>query len=222
MRTYPRNPIPLFMTLSVLALATPAQAAPPDGWRLVASIGASHLPDQTTRISGTGDIDDTYRVQNDGGFSAGLGLRHGYGNGWETEIAWEYRSNDTELLPSAGGPALSGGNYASNTFFLNVRRYLGQVFGGEAYLGAGVFVMQELDIDYETTAGERSFEQGGAWGGQLLAGVVKPLDQHWFVGAEARVASLTGETLEAESGTGSLGPIDYEPVSVQLHLGWTF
>ncbi|MEM7376474.1 MAG: hypothetical protein AAF460_03100 [Pseudomonadota bacterium] len=213
---------PFAVALTAAVASVPALAEAPTGWRLVASVGASHLPDVSTEISGTGDIDGAYRVHNDGGFSGGLGLRHRYADGWESEIAWEYRSNDTELVPTGGGASLSGGNYASNTFFLNARRYLGPVLGGEGYLGVGVFITQELDIDYEPPGGERSFEQGGAWGAQLLGGVIRPISDRWFVGGELRVASLTGETLDAESGTGTVGPIDYEPVSLQVHLGWAF
>jgi outer membrane protein W len=88
-------------------------------------------------------------------------------------------------------------------------------------VGAGLAYLTEVDVDFESAGGERSFT-GDGFGVQLLAGARYDLGERWFVDAGLRYLAASSLDLEDEGGgTGSI-EADYEPWAVVLAVGRRF
>jgi len=87
-------------------------------WYLKPTVGLSQMGDQTGQTVGIGTVDGPAEVNLSSGFTPGLAVGYQYGNGWSAELAWEYRTNDSETT-LADGTFYPSGNYASNVFALN-------------------------------------------------------------------------------------------------------
>lgn len=193
------------------------------GWSVVPYAGYSILSDQSPLLTGAEVADGGSNVAVDDGFTAGLGLRYHYNSPWSAEIGWEYRSNDSTIT-DAQGNTLPGGNYASNIFYLNGRYDLPVDSGDwQLWVGGGVTVSQEIDLDSESAAGETSFSDGGSTGYQLMVGANRRLSPRWYLTTEIRYSDQQDLTLTAEAGgSGQVTAIDYSPLTLQLGIGYRF
>lgn len=209
------------LTCLLASLSTGSALA--EGWSLVPYIGGSIMDDQNGVFAGTENINDgSASVALDSGFVAGLGLRYDYADSpWIAEFAWEYRSNDSATSPAAGD-VLPGGNYASNTFFLNGRYVFANSRSWRPWIGAGLSYVQEIDLDSETANTERSFSSSGDVGFQVMAGIDYDVSDKFYLTSELRYSSLSGVDLEEEGGDGRLNDIDYNPITVGLGVGYRF
>lgn len=210
--------IRICLVIVLLGLSVPSLAEP--GWYLKPYGGFSSLSDSSgTREDGMAQSAD---VDLSGGFVSGLGVGYIYGDHWIAELAWEYRTNDSETS-FANGTVFDDGNYASNIFYLN-GYYLFDASGAwQPYLGAGVGWVQEIDIDLEGFGPEQSFSGDGEFVIQVMGGVNYMLNDRWAVNGELRYTSISEVDLEAESGaTGAIKGLDYEPVSVTLGVIYRF
>jgi len=207
---------------SSLVLDSQSTYASNEGWSVVPYFGFSQLGDQSPDISaqgiGTGEAD----VSLDSGFTAGLSLRYDYSNSrWRSEVGWEYRSNDSSIT-AGDGSTLSDGNYASNTFYVNGRYAL---MGGSRFtpwIGGGLSLIQEIDIDSERQEGERSFEDSGAVGIQLLAAIDYKLTDSIYLTSELRYTSFTDLDLKEEGSNGLVTGLDYQPLTAAVGIGFRF
>ena len=191
-----------------------------EGWSIVPGAGFSLLADQSPSFVGTDTIaNGKSTVSLDPGFAAGVGLRYHYENSrWASEFGWEYRSNDA-LTTDADGVELPGGNYASNTFFLNGRYAFSEDRRLTPWVGAGVVWVQEVDLDSESTVGETSFSDSGSVGMQLMVGADYELSDQFYVTFELRYSSQAGLELNEEGGQGLVSDIDYQPLTLGIELG---
>ena len=121
------------------------------------------------------------------------------------------------------GLGFTDGNYASNTIWLNGFYYF---TGGQRltpYLGAGIGLIEEIDIDLEAgDAPERSFSDNGDVTWQVFAGLDYRLGQRWDLNAELRYSILNDVDLKEETGDGRLSGLDYNPVTMQLGVRYRF
>lgn len=196
-------------------------AKDPAGWSVVPYVGYSVLSDQSPSISGLGAGDGVADVSVDDGFNAGLAVRYHYDSRWSSELGWEYRSNDS-LITDASGSVLPGGNYASNLFYVNGRYDLPLKTGAwQVWVGGGLTVAQEIDLDSESSDGETSFSDGGSIGYQFMVGADKPLTPKWYLTTELRYSAQRGLTLAEEAGgNGEVSDLDYTPVTLQVGVGY--
>lgn len=194
-----------------------------DGWSVVPYVGISILGDQSPRLTGANDIvDGSLDIAVDNGFTAGLGLRYAYKDSrWISEFGWEYRSNDSATT-AADGSLLPDGNYASNSVYLNGRYDLLDGETWTPWVGAGLTWIQEIDLDSEDDAGERSFADSGSVGFQVMAGVNRDLNDRFYLTGELRYSSQTRLDLDEEEGSGRVSGIDYQPLTLGLGLGVRF
>jgi len=207
---------------SSLILGAPISQAAGTGWSVVPYVGFSALDDQSPEISADGIAAGEADVSVDGGFTSGLSFRYDYTDSrWTSEFGWEYRSNDSSIT-AADGTVLPGGNYASNTFYLNGRYALTESRQWTPWVGAGLSLVQEVDLDSEDSNGERSFDDGGAVGFQLMAGVDYDITDRIYLTSELRYSSFTDLELSEESGTGSVSGLDYQPLTVGVGVGFRF
>lgn len=207
---------------SILVTPLPVQASG-EGWSVVPYLGFSQLGDQSPDITGANDIaDGRLDITIDSGFAAGLAVRYDYANSpWTSEIGWEYRSNDSAAT-TADGSVLPDGNYASNIFYLNGRYALNEDKRLTPWVGGGLAWIQEIDLDSEDSDGERSFEDSGSIGFQVMVGADYYLNERIYLTSEVRYSNHSEIDLDEESGNGRVTGIDYQPITLGLGAGFRF
>lgn len=210
-----------FAATLLLPAAALAQDSVESGWYLKPLFAISQLSDQTAITNGIGALNGSADVQLDGGFASGLNLGYSYGNNWAAELGWEYRSNDSKVT-LADGQRFGGGNYASNSFFLNGIYSFDARRNWRPYFGAGLSWIQEIDIDLEAAGSELSFSGDGDTGFQVFAGIDYDIASNWSVLGELRYSSISSVELKGENNVGSFSGLDYDPVSLQIGLKYRF
>ena len=157
-------------------------------------------------------------------FGTGLGLGGDigfrYGNGWASELEWNWRRHDLKSLNRSGTTLASSGDFASNIIFVNgLRRFIGPAGSWTPYVGAGLGWVQEIDFDIPSGGTERAWSKSGKAAVQLIGGTEIPLGDTWRLTADVRVLRIGNVELPAEEGvTGRLTQPRYNPVSVQVGL----
>jgi len=191
-------------------------------WYLRSNLGISNLSDFSANsnsvLGATGEAD----IRLGSGQVAGLGIGYRYNHNLSAELAWEYRSNDSDVS-LANGNRFREGNYASNTFFLNAIYHFDSASRWQPYVGVGLGWIQEIDIDLETADSEFSFSGNGDVGFQIMGGVDYRLNDVWRLQTELRLSDFSDLTLESESGsTGDFNGFEYSPTTFQIALVYSF
>lgn len=190
-------------------------------WVVRPYIGMSIMSDLSGQAEQVETQSGAVDVNLDSGFTAGLGLGYQFSKQWLVELAWEYRTNDSEVtLPD--GDTFTDGNYASNLFFLNGIYQFNTSSPWSPYLGAGISWAQEIDIDLERDGMEQSFSGDGEFGYQVFAGTNYALSENWAAQFEVRYGSIGDIPLEAEGTPGRITGLDYKTTTVQLGLAYRF
>ena len=185
------------------------------------TIGLSSLSDQTPTTRGIGTVDGSSDLSLDGGFVGGLAWGYRYSNNFAAEIAWEYRSNDSQVT-LADGSVFEDGNYASNTFFLNGYYFPETERTWQPYVGLGIGFFEEIDVDLESGGVEQSFSGDGETLIQFMVGVEYPVSPKLDLTAELRYSSASDISLSGEGSSGQFDGLDYDPLTIQLGLKYTF
>lgn len=192
------------------------------GWYLRAHTGLSFVDDTSGETRGIGSTNGSAKVDLDSGFLAGMALGYRYNAHWGAEIAWEYRSNDSETT-LADGSNFDDGNYASNAFYINGLYHFPMSTKWETYIGAGLGWLQEIDLDLETMDSEISYSGDGRIGGQIFGGVNYLVNDQWVLNGELRYADFGEVDLDGEAGaSGNFDSLEYSPLSVQLGIAYRF
>lgn len=207
----------------IFAISSQPALADRVGWSVVSYTGLSLLEDQSPSFAATDTITDgRAQASVSTGFAAGLGIRYDYQDSpWSSEIGWEYRSNDTRIT-TVDGNSLPAGNYASNIFYLNRRYALTDDRPLTPWLGGGITWVQEIDLDSEASANERSFSDSGSVGFQLMAGLDYQWTDQFYVTGELRYSNLTDLRLSEEGGNGEVSGLNYQPLTLGVGIGYRF
>lgn len=191
-------------------------------WTVRPYFGISQMSDLSAQTIGVGTADGNVQVNLDSGFAAGLGFGYQINQNWTAELAWEYRSNDSETT-LADGSIFTEGNYASNLFMLNTAYNFPASGKWQPYVGAGLTWLQEVDIDLESNGNEQSYSGDGNIGFQIFGGINYPIAQKWDLQGELRYGSITGIDLVGEqNANGSFTDMDYKTTTVQIGLTYQF
>lgn len=218
-------PALLLLTASVLALLTSRAAAEaitepdtaaPSPWFADLSAGLSIIPAGDITLGGR-----TY----EGDFKDGPFLRGAVGRrlgmGWALEAEWFYRTNSVNSLV-ASDRRFTGGDAASNNFFLNATYSPGERFawrGISPYAGLGLGYIQELDVDLEgADGGEFSSSGSSAW--QWSIGLRKLFGPRAELFLEGRAIAAGERELEARGGRKLR--IEYDAWAMLAGLRWSF
>lgn len=232
-RTKIRTTIANYSRILMVGLALYAIALPPasaeepltarsSGWFSRLWAGYSSIADTSGTFADVSDLAlQEVDVTTSEGFVAGAGLGYRYGPQIAVELAWEYRSNnsDTRLGEEL---RFDDGNYASNTLFLNGYYHLGARGRWDPYIGAGISWSQEIDIDLEANGPERSFSGDGGVGGQIFFGSTYWLSERLGAHGELRYGVLRDIDLDGENVSGTITGFDYEPLTLQFGLNYRF
>ena len=160
-------------------------------------------------------------MQLDSGFTPGIAFGKQLNDRWAAELAWEYRSNDSNTT-LADGDDYPQGNYASSVFALNGYYHFASDNPWQPYLGAGVMLVQEIDLDLERDGVEQSYSGDGDVGLQVMAGVRYAFNDDWSLLGELRYGRFSGVELQGENNSGRLTDLDYDPLTLGLGLQYNF
>ncbi len=211
----------LFFVAVLVALSTTTLVSHAEGqFYLKPYLGVSSLSDKTATTTGIGETDGVADIQINSGFVSGLGFGYKYNQKFAAEIAWEYRTNDSETT-LADGSLFSEGNYASNTLYLNGYYFITQTTRWSPYVGAGIGWIQEIDLDFESDGVEQSFSGDGEIALQFLAGMEYSLSNNVELNAELKYSQASAD-LEGENAVGSITELDYDPLTFQLGVSFLF
>ncbi len=180
--------------------------------------GFSGLLDDGLTLDG-----NNYDASYGSGFLGGAALGYQWTN-FSLELEFFYRSNDVDTV-SRGQDRFSGGDYASTNFFLNTQYTFGSIGGRAAvirpYIGAGIGLMQEIDMDL-AGAGAEDLSSTWEFGFQALVGVRWEISAHWSLFTEARYTHGGSPNLSAESGPARSASADYNGWTALAGVRWTF
>ncbi len=214
-------------TLITFSFALPAfcgtlQAAE-TSWSVVPYVGISSLSEQSGTAINVDELDRSGTDVSPGsGFVAGISLRHEYARSrWSSDVGWEYRTNDASTA-FVNGDDFAGGDYASNTFYINARYKLNEGRKFTPWLGGGLSVIQEVDLDATRPDQSLSFSSSGSLGWQIMAGVNYDLTRRLYVTTEFRYTAFTDLNLDNEQTRGLVSGIDYDPITLAIGLGFRF
>ena len=216
--------------IAIFVILTPVHATAQEtpnssgdrSWYLKPTLGFSSLSNTSGFLENSSGESVSVSVDADSGFVSGLTLGYRYGNNWVSELGWEYRSNDSSSNFS-NGIQFEEGDYASNTFFLNGIYEFNNGQDWTPYLGGGLVLIQEIDIDLESAGEEMSFSDSGNVGYQLFAGVNRDINDRWSFDLEVRYSSVSGIDMEGEaSNQGTLNDLDYNTTTLQAGLRYRF
>jgi outer membrane protein W len=207
-----------------VALVSSAEvmASDSDRWFLRPYIGLSMISDLNATAIDVDNTSGTARLSLDNGYTGGLGVGYRFNEHLAAELAWEYRSNDSEIN-FANQALLRNGNYASNIFFLNGHYNFNYYGNWQPYVGAGLSWIQEIDVDFDRNGTESSFSSDGDVGYQVFTGVNYALAAKWRLQTELRYGSISNiELVEEGGGGGRLSGLEYKPFTVQVGLLYLF
>ena len=213
----------LLCCIATTAIPTLA-AAEPRGFYATVYAQVSQLGSTKFDESGNAGFGSGLTAKFDRGFGLGGDIGFRYGNGWAAEVEWNYRRHNLDTLRRGAATLADGGDFASNTLFLNgLRRFPGASGTWTPYIGAGLGWVQEIDFDLNSSGSERAWSKQGRFGIQLIGGAEIPLNKNWRMAADVRVLRLGGVELSAEENViGKLSKPNYNPVSVQIGLRRAF
>jgi opacity protein-like surface antigen len=196
----------------------------PRGFYATAYVQASKLGSTTFDEIGDAGFGSGLKANFGTGLGLGGDIGYRYGNGWATELEWNWRRHDLKSLSRGGAKIAADGDFASNIFFVNgLRRFVGPAGGWTPYVGAGLGWVQEVDFDINSAASERAWSKQGKVAVQLIGGAEIPLSNDWRLAADVRLLRVGSVELPAEEGvTGRLAQPRYNPVSVQVGLRRVF
>lgn len=185
-------------------------------------------------VAGIGDLDDGGSLDvDDPRFSSATesgydqGFRSGLAFGWmpnekfALELEYLYSTNDLDEVIFSDGQRFDEGNYASVVISANGYYFFrpGQSF--RPYVGAGLGLVQEVDIDFETADGEEISFETDDFGFQVMAGFLWQTGDRWSIDLQARYLSVSSLEMEAEEGPGVVRA-DYEPLSLLAGISYRF
>ncbi len=166
------------------------------------------------------------RAEFGSGFGLGGDLGYRYGNGWASEVEWNYRRHPLNALRKDGSQLSRDGDFASNILLINGLRRFQMSGGWTPYLGAGIGWVQEIDMDIAPShaGAQRGYSAGSKSAFQFIAGAEYMLSPKWRLIADARWLRISPVRLDNEESNpgGSAGPLKYTPVSVQLGVRYSF
>jgi opacity protein-like surface antigen len=184
-------------------------------------IGSSTVNETGARGAGNG-----LRAGFDSGSGWGGDIGWRYGNGWAAELEWNYRSHSLNALRLGSANLARDGDFASNILMANGLRRIPSTSAWTPYLGAGIGWVQEIDIDAKPGSGgiERSYSASSKLAFQLIAGVEYAVTPQWRMTADARWLRVGSVRLDNEVGNpgGTVGPLTYNPLSVQVGIRYSF
>ncbi len=212
-----------FLITSAAALyAGPSRADADDRFYATALVGIGFLGSETISYRDEA-ISSEAKANFDLSFTGGGTLGYNLNDQWRLETEIVYRRNDLNDITVEGIGSSTEGDFASLNIGIsalyNFKPFQNDKLTG--YMGAGIMLTQEIDIDFEINGEETSFETDDV-GFQLQFGGRYDFSEKLFVDAGVRYLSVSGTKLEFPGDSRRTVESDYSPISVSLGVGWRF
>ncbi len=146
---------------------------------------------------------------------------------WALETEFFYRSNDLDSIKTGALGGTREGDFASANLMFNgiytFTRPDGSALWGDLspYLGAGIGVLQEADMDLKVGGVTRQYSGNWMPAAQAFLGVRYALNQHWSLFLETRYHFAGEIELKSSSGDSAI-KADYNGLSGIAGLRFTF
>lgn len=185
-------------------------------------LGASVLGNQDLAQTGFRGAGVTGEMETSLGYRAGFSFGYHWTDALSTEITWDYITNSGESSFSDGSN-FSKGDYSSRLHFLNTYYHFRSTERLRPYVGAGIGIVQEIDIDLEDSTGERSFSDDGGLGYQVIVGAEYRIDDKWGLNLELTNIGFSGPDFREEGGSAVINDSEnYGPWNINLGLKYNF
>ena len=151
----------------------------------------------------------TTNINIEGGFGYTTGISVGYNftKNISAEFGWEYKSNEITVTYNN---SKTTGDYASNFIQLNGIYNFNTNGLVRPYIGAGVSLIQEIDMDLSLDENS-SFSNSGNIGLQGIAGLDLNFSKKWAVNLEAKYVSFGEFDMAGENTDLALNNLQYNP-----------
>jgi opacity protein-like surface antigen len=207
---------------AALLSASPAFAQQDSGFYATGVVGIGFLGSEDLNYRDD-MINSTAEGDFDASFAGGGTVGYRLNDDWRIEGELMYRRNDLNDVTLDGVGASTGGDYASLSVGLSAL-YDFQPFDNDrfsAYVGAGIVLVQEIDIDFEVGTEEIEFETDEL-GLQLQFGGRYDLNDSLFLDVGVRYLTLSGAQMEFPGDSSRIVEADYSPITLTAGLGWRF
>jgi len=201
--------------VALLFVSTPSLASESSHFYLKPYAGISYMNDVTR----TDNAVNT-EIELDKGMALGAAFGYQFNTNVALELAWEYRSNDSETR--VGNTFFPEGNYASNIVYVNSIYTFDGFEKWRPYLGLGLGWIQEIDLDLEQNGIEQSLSNSGNLAYQGFVGVEYHWSAAWSFHTELRHAGAKSGTLENELSKERFGSLNYKPFTWQVGAKYRF
>lgn len=162
------------------------------------------------------------KAKYDTGFATGFGFGHDYGNGFRSELDFEYRTNEYSSVDLGANGQLTGGDFSSAILYLNAYYHFDTDLPITPFVGVGLGWVQEIDFDATANGAEQSYSESGDWAYQLILGAEYQLSDAWHLQGNIRSVNINSLKLKEEGGDGRIADADYGIWSAGLGLVYRF
>lgn len=152
------------------------------------------------------------------GFTSGISFGYHFTKNFSAELGWEYKRNDITVKYDNDK---STGDYASNFIYLNGFYNFNSQGKLKPYVGLGVSIIEEIDIDL-TSSEEESFSDSGNVGFQGLAGLDFDFSKRWALNWEAKYVVFSDFDMESEINDNTLSNLEYKPFIFNIGIKYRF
>ncbi|MGB5256700.1 MAG: outer membrane beta-barrel protein [Woeseiaceae bacterium] len=213
----------LALAATTTLLSTTGALADDSGWYATANLGLGNLSSATLTYS-DGTNSESSSASFDASFAGGGTIGYQFTNRLAVEGEIMYRRNDLDAVDLPGLGAFSGGDFASLGLGINgVYRFpLGGSDKWSGFVAAGYLLLQEIDIDFDTSGQQEvSFETDDG-GPQIKFGGRYDATERWFVEAGATYFDAGSVRMELPGAPLETLQSDYESWTLSIGAGFTF
>jgi opacity protein-like surface antigen len=157
-------------------------------------------------------------VDNGFGFTTGISLGYNFTENITSEVGWEYKTNDITIENNS---LKSSGDYASNFIYLNGIYNVSTNSRFKPYLGLGLSLIQEIDLDFGDD-NNTSYSESGNVGFQGIFGLDFNFSRKWALNWEAKYVAFSEFDMENEANDDQLNNLKYAPFIFNIGIKYEF
>jgi outer membrane protein W len=152
------------------------------------------------------------------GYTTGISLGYNFTENITAEVGWEYKTNDITLKNNS---VKSTGDYASNFIYLNGIYNVSTKSRFKPYLGLGISLIQEIDLDFGD-GNNTSYSESGNVGFQGIVGLDFNFSQRWALNWEAKYVTFSEFDMKNETDDDQLNKLKYNPFIFNIGIKYRF
>lgn len=186
-------------------------------------LGASSLGDRSFSQTNFAPAGVNANMDTDLGYRIGGSIGYYLQDNLSIDLTFDYITNQANSRLS-NGQVFNEGDYSSRVHFLNINYYFNEWKQGiKPFIGLGIGIIQEIDIDFEDNTGEQSFSDSGGIGYQFSLGIEYQVTPKWIAGIELNKISFSSPDFESENTSAEITDNDsYDPWTLNFTAKYLF